>query len=196
MRTKKRVTGYKIATGESKVFNSIREAESRTGANYRHILDILKGRRKTSNGWVFTEYGAPKPDLNTISKRKPRVKKSVDVAGSWWGNNYYFTNDRGLYDEKCARYDNRGILQVSYNFNAEIIDGMNPDLEAMTDFVKRRVEGVYGRCIYILTGNVSRARKTKELKYYINAELTIKMPTKPTEKQLKNLEKLITDVRY
>ena len=123
-----------------------------------------------------------------------RHKLTEEEKTGWVGKNYYFTSERGVREEKRAKWDSRGLIIIIYNFGAKVKDGVVPNLYYMQEITKRRVEGTLGKCIYVLDGGVSKG-KNKE-RYFINAQLMIRMKDKPTEQQLKRLEQLITNVRY
>ena len=196
MGKRKTITGQNLKTKEKRTFNSIRAAAERTGAQYRHIVDVINGKRKSTGGWKFSEYDGQTPKTPIIPINKPTTIKKKDDNSNWWGNVYHYTKERGPFQEKCARWDERGVIVISYNYYADIIDQVVPNLTYMREVTMKRVEMLYGKCIYILDGNVSRSKGSKEEKYFITAQLSIRMNSRPTEKQLKRIEQLITNVQY
>ena len=201
MPKKTEVKAVNITTGEIKHFPSVRKAAEETKTPYPSVVKVLNGVSHQSHGWAFKFSNDEKPfDLESLRKRyRPDVdyapKKGRPPKNKYQSMTFYFTKERGAQTEKVARYDDRGILQIQYNWYIQLPNDYDvPDLNFMQKDLKRKLDFSYEKSIVIYEGALSRKYKNV---FYIYCELSIKTAPnqKPTEKQLRNLEKMITTLK-
>lgn len=198
MGKKKTVIAVNISTGEKTAYSSIRKAATAVGAEYTCVSRVLKKRHyKSCKGYTFIYEGDEVPDLTKITGKKGRPKSGEtqqNATPETKIKRYYFTNERGVYTEKVARWNKKNhVLSISYNFMTSMLGDICPNLEYMEDIVRGKMKVRGKKFIYVLDGRVSRKEKNA---YFINAQMYFICDVFPSENELRRIERWITDVRY
>ena len=197
-RKRKQVTLVNLKMGETTNFDSFADAARAIGTHPSIIRRIVNGEVKVTKGcYTAVEFGAPIPDLKKVIEegKRGRPKKKEPEQKLKKTYRYYFTKERGEYEEKVARWNPKNhVLRINYNFKVKMIDNdVCPNLDYMQDIVRGKMKVRRKKFIYVLDGCASKKEKGI---YFINAQMYIICDVFPSVEQLRQYERWITDVRY